>query len=236
MSVARSSRPRAVKTWRRSGRDDCRKTADQRGGRARANSRLPGAKRPRRREPAGRAADRRRVGSALLPRAQARRAVVRARALRGAVRRPNAAVRQRRHADGEDAGAGSRGARPRRRSRRRWRSKISATSRCRRISARRRRRNTRHCIARRWRSSTRCSAAAPTSPRRLPALRHRVRRREADLGAGVLHQALPRGVSRRRSLAGGERDGAQRGVARDRRRARRANRACCAIATITAAT
>ena len=32
----------------------------------------------------------------------------------------------------------------------------------------------------------------------VPALRDRVRRREADLGAGLLHQALPRGLPRRR--------------------------------------
>ena len=46
----------------------------------------------------------------------------------------------------------------------------------------------------------------------LPALRHRLRRREADVGAGLLHQALPRGVSRRRRSPPAARDELRRGV------------------------
>ena len=56
---------------------------------------------------------------------------------------------------------------------------------------------------------------------RLPAVRHRLRRREADVGAAVLHEAFPRGVSRR--------------AAHLRLRARRLRANCAAIAEELAA-
>ena len=126
----------------------------------------------------------------------ARRAVDRAVAVFGAVRVRQAVVRERRAAAREDAGADPDGARPRRRPRR--------------AGARGSRR--RHAAgAPRRRDAGRARGALPPGGRadrhaaaarrgarvaRLPALRHRVRRREADVGDGLLHQALPRGVPR----------------------------------------
>ena len=54
---------------------------------------------------------------------------------------------------------------------------------------------------------------------RVPALRHLVRRREADVGARLLHEALPRGVPRRDAGRRSARRAA-RGVRRHRPRAR----------------
>ncbi|MEZ5283377.1 MAG: phosphotransferase [Vicinamibacterales bacterium] len=58
-------------------------------------------------------------------------------------------------------------------------------------------RSTRPSTGRPSASSARCSNVARSSPPRVSALRHCLRRREADLGAGVLRQALRRRVSGR---------------------------------------
>ncbi len=80
------------------------------------------------------------------------------------------------------------------------------------------------------------AAARRRAPvRRVPAVRHRVRRRQADLGAGFLREAFRRRLSRLRLHAAGA-DGARRRVGVDRRPSWRASRGCCAIATTTAAT
>ena len=82
-------------------------------------------------------------------------------------------------------------------------ARISATSRCRPIWARRRPASTRRSTARPSDFIARAAAARPgarVGP--VHPVRHRVRRREADLGAGVLRQALPRGLPRRRAPAG----------------------------------
>ena len=68
----------------------------------------------------------------------------------------------------------------------------------------------------------------------LRALRDRVRRREADVGAAVLHQALPRGLSRRGAAAAAREALADELAAIVEELA--PSRACSAIATITAAT
>ena len=70
---------------------------------------------------------------------------------------------------------------------------------------------------------------------RLRAVRRLVRRREAHMGAAVLHEALPRGLPRRRALRCHAR-GADAGVRGDRRRTRSRTCACSATATITAGT
>ena len=148
---------------------------------------------------ARRAADRRRLGSAVLPRARSPTAVDRAVAQRRAVRRSTrcrsstsrGCSRRCRcrfpqllgHADdlGVLALAGSRrrhaaGA-PRRRDARRARGALPPGG-----------------------GADRDAAAARRGARvaGVPAVRRRVRRREADLGARLLHQALHRGVPRRR--------------------------------------
>ena len=68
---------------------------------------------------------------------------------------------------------------------------------------------------------------------RLPALRHRVRRRKAHLGAQLLREALPRGVSRRRLR---RRPRGRRSAGSSRRSSRNLppSPACCAIAITTA--
>ena len=96
--------------------------------------------------------------------------------------------------------------------------------------------STRRCTGRPWRSSTRCSAAArELAIDRLPALQHRVRRREADVGARLLRQAFPRGVPRRGAARAGARR-ARGGVAPRSSRSWRPSRACSVTATTTAAT
>ena len=69
---------------------------------------------------------------------------------------------------------------------------------------------------------------------RLPSLRDRLRRREADVGARLLREALPRGY-RGAALSAADRAALARSGRRSPASWRR-NRACSAIATITAAT
>ena len=173
-------------------------------------------------QPAHRAADRRRLRPALLPDPRrAHGAAVRAGAARGGVRRRHAAVRERRAAARTHAGADSDRSSAMPTTSACSRSRISATSRCRRTSARRRRRST----AALYRQAVALIATHADARRRarvagVPALPDRVRRREAHLGDGLLHQALHRGLSRRGDLAGRAR-GAARGVRRDHRGAGR---------------
>ena len=68
---------------------------------------------------------------------------------------------------------------------------------------------------------------------RVHPLPNRVRSRQADVGAELLRQALPRSVSGRHAHAGGAR-GAERGVAASSPTSSPASRACCVIGTITA--
>ena len=172
-------------------------------GNARAHRRLSAAKRPRRAVAAGRSADRRRVRSAVLPRHSSRRAVDRPGAVLGGLRRTIAAVRERRHAARAHAGAGARPCSATRTISACWRCRISGTSRCRRTWARRRRAE--HAAL--YRQAVALIAelqrrGAELASPEYPAVRHRVRRREADVGAGLLHEALPRGVSGRHARTG----------------------------------
>ena len=78
------------------------------------------------------------------------------------------------------------------------RCRISAMSRCRRISARRTRARARRALPAGGRFiETTAAARRRAGVDRLPAVRHRLRRREADVGTAVLHEAFPRSVSRR---------------------------------------
>ena len=76
---------------------------------------------------------------------------------------------------------------------------------------------------------------AALASRRLSALRHRLRRREADLGARVLREALSVAY-RGAALDDATRDALRQEWSGHRRRTGRRSRACCAIATTTAAT
>ena len=81
--------------------------------------------------------------------------------------------------------------------------------------------STRRSTARRSRSSSYLQRrGAELASDRLSAVPHRVRRREADVGARFLRRAFPRGLSRRRArrVASGRRS--RRRVGGDRRRAR----------------
>ena len=184
---------------------------------------------------ARRAADRRRVGPPVFPRPPGRRRVDRAGAARRTDRVRHAAVRQRR------ASCCSRcRCRCRRSSGTRTRSassrcRISATSRCRRTSAPRRPPSTRRCTAKRSRSSSCCSGAARSShsdgylPYRMA---FDVEKLTWELDFFVT--PLPRGLPRRRADA---RPSGRRSPRNGRRSSRssRPSRACCAIATTTAA-
>ena len=147
-----------------------------------------------------------------------------------------AAVRERRDAARADAGADPDRARPRRRSRR----ARAAGSRRRHAAGAPRRRDAgraRRALPPGGRADR--DAAAPrrrAGVARVPAVRHRVRRREADVGAGLLHQALPRGVSRRRRSRRPSATALRGGVRGASSASWRRSRACCATATITAAT
>ena len=99
-----------------------------------------------------------------------------------------------------------------------------------------RRPSTPRSTARPSRSSSCCSGAARAArPNRLRAVSHRVRRREADVGARLLREAFRRGLPRRDAVAGASAR-RSRGVGGDRRASSPPSRACSAIATITAAT
>ena len=77
---------------------------------------------------------------------------------------------------------------------------------------------------------------AALASRRVSAVWHRVRRREADLGAGVLRQALSGGLSRRCRCPRRSREALQARVGGHRRASSPASRGCCATAITTAAT
>ena len=116
-----------------------------------------------------------------------------------AVRLRDAAVRQRRAAARGRCRSRSRECSATRTTSACSRSRISATSRCRRISAPRT--PAEHAALYRQAVALDRDAAAPRRGARVvrvPAVRHRVRRREAHVGDGLLHQALPRGLPRRR--------------------------------------
>ena len=89
----------------------------------------------------------------------------------------------------------------------------------------------------RGRRAHRAAAAARGRARlrALSALPDRVRRREADVGARLLRAALHRGIPGRRAVGGGARRRCRASGRRSPASWRR-NPACCAIATITAAT
>ena len=185
----------------------------------------------------GRAADRRRLRPALLPRAAARTSRRRCwRCIPGRSTFEHAAVRQRRAPAQRDAGAGAAHPRALRTRSASSRCRISATSRCRRISARPRRPSTPRSTARRCRSSTRCSGAARelASPDYLPyGIAFDVEKLTWELQFFAKHFLE---AYRGAALDAGRARGAGRRVRGDRRGARRRSRACSVIATITAAT
>ena len=120
-----------------------------------------------------------------------------------------------------DAAAGAGDPRPLGRRSASSRCRTSATSRCRRTSARHRRPSTRRSIGRRSRSSnTLQRRGAELASDALPAVRHRVRRREAHVGA----RTSSSGISSRRiaacALSRRRPRGPRRRVVGDRRRAR----------------
>ena len=192
--------------------------------------RAHGAGRPRR------AAHGRCVRPAVLPHHFAGRAVDGAGAARGRDRLRLAAVRERRAAAAAGAAAGAGHPRPLRRARHR---RAAGSGRRDAAGAPRRRAPAEHRALYRQAVVAHRTASARGAPslasERLPALRDYVRRREAHLGAELFRPALSRGVSRRRRSATTiARSSARSG--RPSRASWRRNRACCAIATITAAT
>ena len=147
------------------------------------------------------------------------------------------AVRHRRAAAGADPGAGAGDPAPLRRARHPRAARIWATSRCRPIWAPPRPPSTRRSTARPCTFIARMQQRGEElrSPA-YPPVRHRVRRREADVGAGVLRQALPGGLPRRGARRTPSATALRERVVGHRRASWPPSRACCATATTTAAT
>ena len=181
------------------------------------------------------AAHRRRVRSPVLSRPAAGRRAVRAGGPQRAVRLRDAAVREHGATVQRDAGAGAAHSRTRRRSRRARargsRRRHAAGAPRRRARGEARRAVPPGGVVHRHVSASRARAGRPE----VPAVRRRVRRDEAHVGDGLLHQALPRGLSRPRCSPAGS---ATRCAPSARRSSTSSppSRACCAIATTTAAT